>query len=115
VIHVRINARSNADGTDPRGHIAVSGTPPVQTYRGRVTCLSVVGNQATVGMEILKSSDPTMVGKGELWSVFDGADARIPDRIAGYPMTPAPPTVCPPLFFNVPIVSGDYRISDAAP
>jgi hypothetical protein len=114
VIQVRINARSKADGTRPRGHLAVQGTMPfVQTSRGRVTCLNVVGDQATVGIEIVKSTDPAMVGKGELWSVVDGG-ATGEDRIAGFPLTPTPPIVCPPLFFNVPVVSGDYRINDAA-
>jgi hypothetical protein len=116
VIQVRIHARSKADGTHPRGDLAVEGTmPDVQTYRGRVTCLDVIGNQATVGIEIVKSTDPAMVGQGELWSVVDGGETGALDRIAGYPLTPTPPIVCPPLFFNVPVVSGDYRVNDAAP
>ena len=38
-----------------------------------------------------------------------------PDRIAGYEITPTPPVVCPSLFFNVPIVSGNYVVKDATP
>jgi hypothetical protein len=114
-IQVRINARSKADGTHPRGRLAVEGPmPDVQTYRGRVTCLNVVGNRATVGIEVTKSTDAAMVGKGELWSVVDGGNNG-PDRIAGYPFTATPPTVCPPLPFTVEVVSGDYRVHDASP
>jgi hypothetical protein len=115
VIKVRINARSDATGTDPKGRLLVEGAPPIVPYRGRVTCLNVVGNTATVGIEIVKSTDPAMEGRGQLWSVVDGGDSGNPDRIAGFPLTPSPPTVCPLLFFNVPVVSGDYVIHDAAP
>jgi hypothetical protein len=114
VIQVRIDARSGASGTHARGHLAVQGTMPyVQTYRGRVTCLNVVGNQATVGIEIVNSTDPAMVGQGELWSVVDGGATGELDRIAGYPLTPAPPVVCSLLSFNVFVLSGDYRVNDA--
>jgi hypothetical protein len=115
VIQVRIDARSKADGTHARGHLAVEGTMPVQTYSGRVTCLNVLGNQATVGIEIVKSTDPAMEGQGQLWSVVDGGDTGAFDRIAGYPLTPTAPMVCPPLLFNVPVVSGDYVVNDATP
>jgi hypothetical protein len=83
-------------------------------YHGRVTCLSVAGNAATIGMEIMRSTDPSLVGQGQLWSVVDGGTIG-PDRIAGYPFTPSPPTVCPPLSFNVPITRGNYVVSDATP
>ena len=33
------------------------------------------------------------------------------DQMAGYAITPNPPTVCPLLSFTVPVVSGNYRIS----
>jgi hypothetical protein len=114
VIEVRIDARSDASGADPKGMLVVSGAPPIVPYTGRVTCLNVVGNQATVGIEIVKSSDPALEGRGELWSVVDGAGSANPDRIAGYAITPTPPTSCPPLFFSVPVISGDYAIHDAA-
>jgi hypothetical protein len=41
--------------------------------------------------------------------VFDDGSA---DRIAGFPPTPTAPTTCPMLFFNVPVVSGNYVIHD---
>jgi hypothetical protein len=78
-----------------------------------VTCLSVTANVATIGIEIVKSSDPTLVGKGELWSVIDRGGSTGRDRIAGYRLTRVVPTVCPSLSFNVPVVSGNYVIHDA--
>jgi hypothetical protein len=114
-IEVRIKARSDPTGADPKGHLMVAGEPPIVPYRGRVTCLSVFGDGATVGIEIVKSSDPALEGQGQLWSVVDNDGSGTPDRIAGYALTPTPPTECPLLFFNVPVVSGGYVIHDAAP
>ena len=110
VIQVHMNAFADATGLNPRGNLSVN-AEGIHSYTGEVTCLSVIGNQASIGIEIVKSSDPALVGQGELWSVVDNG----PDRIAGYEITPTPPVVCPPLFFNVPIVSGNYVIHDATP
>jgi hypothetical protein len=110
VIEVRVNASADATGLNPRGSLSVD-AEGIHSYTGNVTCLSVIGSRATVGIEIVKSSDPTLIGQGELWSLVDNA----PDRIAGYEITPTPPVLCPSLFFNVPIVSGGYHIYDAAP
>jgi hypothetical protein len=114
VIQVEINARADASGADPRGHV----TARIKTLgikdRARVICLSVFGNQATIGTAIVRSNDPTLVGQGQLWSVVDNGPSGV-DRIAGHPITPTPPTSCPPLFFNVPVISGNYDIHDATP
>jgi hypothetical protein len=115
VIQVHINARADASGADPRGHV----TARIKTLgikdRARVICLSVIGNQATVGTEIVKSNNPALEGQGQLWSVVDNGASGGVDRIAGHPITPTPPVVCPPLFFNVPVVSGNYVVNDATP
>jgi hypothetical protein len=110
VIQVHVNASADATGLNPRGTLAVD-AEGIHSYTGNVTCLSVIGSQASIGIEIVKSSDPALIGQGELWSVVDNG----PDRIAGYEITPTPPVVCPSLFFNVPIVSGNYVVHDAAP
>ncbi|MDP9184570.1 MAG: hypothetical protein M3O29_02750 [Actinomycetota bacterium] len=112
VIEVRIHARSRPDGTDARGHVVVNNVLPIASYRGRVTCLRVRGDQATIGIEIVRSTDPALVGQGELWNVVDGIDQ--PDGIAGYPLTSAPPARCPLLSFSVPVISGDYLFQTAA-
>ena len=113
-IKVHIQARADASGADPRGHV----TAEIKTLgvkdRARVICLSVTGNRATVGTEIVKSNDPALEGQGQLWSVVDNGESGV-DRIAGHPITPTPPTVCPPLFFNVPVLSGNYVVQDTTP
>jgi hypothetical protein len=114
VIQVHINALVDASGTNSRGNVtAVIKTLGVND-RARVICLSVVGNRATVGTEIVKSNNPALVGRGQLWSVVDNGESGL-DQIAGHPITPTPPTSCPPLFFNVPVVSGNYVIHEATP
>jgi hypothetical protein len=112
VIQVQIDARADASGADPRGHVRARIKTLGIDDRARVVCLSVFGNQATIGTEIVKSKDPTLVGQGQLWSVVDNGKSGV-DRIAGHPITTTPPTACPPLFFNVPVVSGNYVIHDA--
>jgi hypothetical protein len=114
VIQVHVNAFADATGLNPRGKLSVD-AEDIHSYTGEVTCLSVIGNQATIGIEIVKSSDPALVGQGELWSVVDNGSPGDSDRIAGYEITSTPPVVCPPLFFNVPIVSGNYVIHNATP
>jgi len=64
---------------------------------------------ATIGIKIVNAEDPAVIGKGELWKVVDNGGTG--DQIAGYEITATPPTVCPPLPFSVPVVSGGYRIS----
>ena len=113
VIQVHVNAFADATGLNPRGNLSVD-AEGIHSYTGEVTCLSVIGNQASVGIEIVKSSDPALIGQGELWSVVDNGSGDA-DRIAGYEITSTPPVVCPPLFFNVPVVSGNYVVHDAAP
>ena len=109
-ITVFINASSDPDGSNPRGVFVLESPEIGQQRRGEVTCLSVNGNMATIGIRIVKAEDPDVVGKGELFNFVDNEDG---DQVAGYPITATPPTVCPPLFFSVPVVSGRYRISDA--
>ena len=112
-ITVRVNASSDADGSNPRGVLTVRSDEIGQRRRGEVTCLNVQGNTATIGIRIVKAEDPNAVGKGELFKIIDNGDSG--DQIAGYAITATPPTVCPPLPFTVGVVSGNYRVSDAAP
>jgi hypothetical protein len=109
-ILVQVKAFADPTGLNPGGTLFVD-AQGIHSYTGNVTCLSVMGNQASIGIEIVQSSDPTLIGQGELWNVVDGH----PDQIAGFEITPTPPVVCPPLFFSVPIVSGNYVVHDAAP
>jgi hypothetical protein len=115
VIQVQINTLADASGANPRGHLTARIKALGVMDRARVTCLSVLGNRATIGTEIVKSNNPALEGQGQLWSVVDNGQTGGTDRIAGFPITPTPPIVCPPLFFNVPVTSGNYVIHDATP
>ena len=101
-------------GPDHLGLMSVD-AEGIHSYTGDVTCLSVSGLQGTVGIQIDKSSDPALVGQGELWSIVDNGPGAGSDQIAGFEITPTPPLVCPTLFFNVPVVSGNYTVHDVAP
>ena len=89
-----------ADGSNPRGVLTVHSREIGQRRRGEVTCLNVQGNTATIGIRIL-------------FKVIDNGNSG--DQIAGYAVTATPPTVCPSLPFTVAVVSGNYRVTDAAP
>ena len=112
-ITVGIVAVSDADGSHPRGLLTVRSAEIGQRRLGRVTCLDVQGDTATIGVRIVLAEDPAAVGKGELFKIIDGGASG--DEIAGYAVTEEPPTVCPPLPFSVGVISGDYRIVDATP
>jgi hypothetical protein len=114
VIQVHVNALADATGSNPSGFLSVD-AEGIHSYTGVVTCLSAFGNQATVGIQITRSSDPALVGQGELWSIVDSGSPGDSDRIAGYEITPTPPVSCPSLFFNVSVASGNYVIRDATP
>jgi hypothetical protein len=46
-----LSAHSGALGEDPDGHVSLTfGQPDTRQYRGRVICLAVAGNLATVGV-----------------------------------------------------------------
>lgn len=113
-IQVHVNAFAGALGLNPRGQMRVD-APDIHSYTGDVTCLNVFGNQSTIGIQITKSSDPSLVGQGELWRVVDSQVPANPDLIAGFAITPDVPVVCPPLFFEVPVVSGNYVVHQATP
>lgn len=121
-IQVHVNAFADAFGADARGRLISDMTNATSAgrYEGRVTCLTIdytiLGQQATVGIEIVAASNPGFVGKGQLWFFGDGGGGSfVIDRIAGYPLSTQPPTVCPRLTFAVTVQSGNYVINDAAP
>ena len=63
MITVSVHASSNASGLNPRGRLSVD-AEGIHSYTGKVTCPSVIGNQASIGIEIVKSSDPALAGPG---------------------------------------------------
>jgi len=111
-IQVHVNAFADAGGLNPRGNLSVD-AEGFHRYTGDVTCLSLFGNVAIVGIQIVKSSNPAFVGKGQLWTIADLGSPGDSDSIAGYPLTDVAPVVCPPQFFTVPVVSGNYTVHSA--
>jgi hypothetical protein len=80
------DAHSGPSGENPRGSVTVA-TDGAVLLTGRVTCLTVTGNRATVGVEF--------PGFGSFLTFLeDNAAAGIPDRFGAQPVSTAP-TVCP--------------------
>jgi hypothetical protein len=116
---LHVNAISNPDGTDARGHLWYTadnpGFPFVVDVAGEVTCLNVVGNMATIGMRIDRSKLPGFPGEGNgfLFVVTDNGEPGDMDTHLDIP-TAVPPTTCPlPFPFPFPHKSGNFIVHDA--
>lgn len=117
---LHVNAISDANGANPRGHLWYEAGAPsfMVEVAGEVTCLRVVGNLATVGMRIERSKLPGFPGEGNgfLFIVQDfgePGDGIPPDSHLDIP-TAVPPTSCPsPVIFTFGHRSGNYVVHDA--
>jgi hypothetical protein len=114
---LHVNAISNPDGTDARGHLwyRSDATGFLFDEAGEVTCLRVVGNNATVGMRIDRSKLPGLPGEGDgfLFYVSDYGEPGDLDSHLDVPMA-TPPTTCPaPITFAYPHKSGNFVVHDA--
>lgn len=114
---IHLNARSGPLGEDPRGHFFVRAVFPDADVRGSISCLTVVGNTASVGLEIERSRTPAFPeGSGLLLFVADNGEPGDDDSFNGF-FTPTPPQVCPPPFpqSGAGLFQGNYVVHDAAP
>jgi hypothetical protein len=111
-ITVLFHVSSASDGSDPSGWISIHSLDLGQHRRAGVTCLNVYGHEATIGLQFFKAEDPALIGQGQLFHVSGGGANG--DQIAGLPITETPPSECPRLGFQVPVISGNYRIHDAS-
>ncbi len=110
---VRISAHSGHNGENPRGHffLAQSGWQ----FRGSVTCVRVVGNQASVGGRVTKSGGVggPPVGSGFIQFTEDNGSPGRNDR-SHTVFVASPPVACPapttPAFV---LAKGNYVIKDA--
>jgi hypothetical protein len=116
---LHVNAISDPDGSNARGHLWYTagnpGFPFVVNVAGDVTCLNVVGNMATIGMRIDRSKLPGFPGEGNgfLFYVTDNGEPGDMDTHLDVP-TLVPPTVCPPpIPFPFPHKSGNFIVRDA--
>ena len=113
VARVRINAHSGPNGENPRGHffLAAAGWQ----FRGSVTCMLVVGNQASVGGRVTKSSGVggPEVGTGFIQFTEDNGSPGRNDRSHTLFFL-NPPATCPapttPAFV---LAKGNYVVKDA--
>ena len=125
---LHVNARSNPDGSGVRGQLAatldatsVIGVGAVLRLRGDVTCISVSGNTAQVGVEVTSSNTSIQpVGSGLLVLFVDNgepgsvqAKATTPDQVR-IDFLIAPPPTCPIELFPDPnpVLQGNYVVHD---
>jgi hypothetical protein len=123
---IHINARSNPDGSGVRGQLvatldATSSLAGVLRLRGDITCMSVSGNTAVVGVEVTSSNTSIQpVGSGLLVLFVDNgepgsvqAKATTPDQVR-IDFLIAPPPTCPIELFPDPnpVLQGNYVVHD---
>jgi hypothetical protein len=116
-LKVHVNAKSGPMGGDPQGGFRFEAVdPPFDLdVGGRVTCLQVIDNRATVGGEIERSNDPRFPeGSGILLFVRDD-DEGAGDGVANQLLS-SPPQTCQ--FFAEPFlqdIQGNFIVHDATP
>jgi hypothetical protein len=117
---LHVNATSDPDGANPSGHLWYrdEATGFLADDAGVVTCLNVVGNNATIGMRIDRSKLPGLPGEGGGWLFYvsdygEPGAGPPPDSHLDVPMA-TPPTVCPlPIAFTYPQKNGNFVVHDA--
>jgi hypothetical protein len=82
-----------------------------------VTCLTVVGNQATIGGAITASrTSQVLPGQGALIYITDNGEGNDdPPDMFDIVFTATPPLVCPTFVGGVPITQGNFIVRDAVP
>jgi hypothetical protein len=100
-----LDAHSGPSGENPTGTAETSLTTfPSVFARGPVTCLTVQGDRAVIGI----ANEPGSVGAGTLIEVTDDPDTLV------FSLTAAPPTTCTDVDGDPsPVESGDIAITDA--
>jgi hypothetical protein len=112
VASVRINAHSGRNGENPRGHFFLSQSG--WQFRGSATCVRVVGNRASVGGRVTKSSGVggPPVGSGFIELIEDNGSPGN-DRSQTI-FVPSPPMTCPmPTTPGFVRARGNYVVHDA--
>ena len=118
-VFVHVNAKSGPSGEDPQGHLVLRASPPAVPFaidlEADITCLTVVGNHATVGLRVTKSKVPPLApGNGGYFSFIDNGEPGSTDQFEGFPL-PTPPTFCPLLPATRTVTNGNFVVNDALP
>ena len=116
-VEVDFSARANFNGTEPSGRMRYTNqnTDPNTVIEGNVTCLTVVGNVATLAGEITSVRNGTVFGEGYILTAEDsGKFSNFPDEVAiTFTTAPPNPTACPPaLTFSSPVREGEVVVHD---
>jgi hypothetical protein len=113
-----INARSGFDGSQPSGSITFTepDQDPNQRFRGDVTCLRVVGNQATMSGPLTEKPLGSL-SQSFVVRVIDNSELALADQLAfittSLPPPPAPTCAGTFFLFPAPILRGDIDVTDA--
>jgi hypothetical protein len=111
-----VDAVSGPSGQDPRGHFWATESSSFQLldFRGRVTCLTVLFNMATIAGVVTQSREPfPAVGTGILMNVQDNGEPGKLDQSVVFFNLPQPPPACPLSPVSVPFNGGNYVVHDA--
>jgi hypothetical protein len=109
---VHINAKSRATGQNPRGHFLLRQFG--WQFRGSVTCMQVVGNRASVGGRVTRSSGvgAPAVGTGFVQFIEDNGSPGRNDRSETV-LAATPPMICPaPITPSFVVAKGNYVVHD---
>ena len=115
------NAQSNFNGTGASGNATFTNpnADPNQVIKGRVTCLSVIGNQANISGEVIDVQGftfPTTIQSFTITALDSGKFGTTPDAVS-YTFSsapPPPPPTCTAFTFTpIPIFDGEITIKDA--
>ena len=116
------NAQSNFNGTGASGNVSFTNTntDPNQTFKGRVTCLQVIGNQASMSGDItdVQGFPPGFTATAFVLRATDsGKFGTTPDMVEYFflstPPPPAPGCLGTFTLFPFPIQSGEIVIKDS--
>ena len=117
------NAQSNFNGTQPSGSVTFTDPDrdPNLTFKGRVTCLNVVLNDATISGEITDVSGGdagffSTTRSFVIHAVDSGKFATGPDLVSyvtSSALPPPPPSCAAFVLTPFPIFSGEITVKDA--
>lgn len=113
-------AQSGPSGEDAKGQFNLRNDRGIGDIKGKVTCLKVYGNRATVEIQINKAADPSLVGMYREMFLEDNGNpgdnqGQPDDFIYGNPPQPTSSNCNDPFNKNVPLFHGNIQVYDAQP